>query len=77
MTLQEMMQEEFKQGLEQGEDRKLVKQICKKLTKGKDVKTIADELDEDIELVSGICDVAKDYAPEYDADKVYDAWKSK
>ncbi len=81
MTLQEMMQDEFEQGkaegLEQGEDKKLVKQICKKMTKGKDAKTIAEELDEDLTLVQEIYDVASNYAPDCNADKIFDDWKAK
>jgi len=55
---------------ERGEDSKLVKLICKKLSKGKSVDIIADEVEEDIELVQKICDVADLYAPDYDVDTI-------
>ena len=56
-------------GIEQGRnlERKnhLIQMICKKLRKGTSVERIAAELEEEIEVVRNICDVAKDYAPEY------------
>ena len=55
---------------ERGEDSKLVKLICKKLSKGKSVDIIADEVEEDIELVQKICDVADMFAPDYDVDTI-------
>ena len=65
----------WEKGIEQGEDRHLVEQICKKLRRGKDVEQIADELEEDIIKVKLICDMAKEYSPDYDFDKVYKAVK--
>ncbi|SEK63560.1 conserved hypothetical protein (putative transposase or invertase) [Butyrivibrio sp. ob235] len=75
MTLQEMMKDEFeegvKHGIEQGTDRHLIEQICKKLSKGKDTATIADEVEEDVSVVQKICDVANQYAPDYDVDDIF------
>ncbi|WP_022760882.1 hypothetical protein [Butyrivibrio sp. AD3002] len=73
MTLQEMMKDEFEEGVKQGTDRHLIDQICKKLSKGKDTAIIADEVEEDISVVEKICDVAKEYAPDYDVDSIYNA----
>ena len=81
MTLQEMMKDEFeegkKQGIEQGTDRHLIEQICKKLSKGKDTETIADEVEEDLDVVQVICDAASTFAPDYDVDAIYNALKAK
>ena len=55
---------------------KLISMICKKLQKGKVAAQIAEELDEELNLVQNICDVAKKCAPEYDADEVYRLYKS-
>ncbi|WP_051656746.1 Rpn family recombination-promoting nuclease/putative transposase [Butyrivibrio sp. AE3004] len=85
MTLQEMMQDEFEegkkqgieQGIEQGTDRHLINLICKKLCKGKDIETIADEVEEDLAVVRAICDIAGGYAPDYDVDAIYNALKAK
>ena len=60
-------------GLEQGETYQLVKQICKKLRAGKDTEQIALEVEESVEWVKEICDIAEHFAPEYDEQKVFEA----
>lgn len=55
---------------EEGEQRKLIQQVCKKLQKNVAVSEIADMLEEDVETIQKICDVASKYAPEYDIDKI-------
>ncbi len=55
---------------EEGQEYKLVEQICKKLRKGKSVEQIADEVEEDIENVQVICSVAEAFAPDYVVEKV-------
>jgi hypothetical protein len=53
-----------------------IKLICKKLAKGKNLETILDELEADDEIaekeISEIVNVAQNYAPEYDEEKIYD-----
>jgi hypothetical protein len=71
MTLKEMMQDEFEQGIEQGADKTIIEQIGKKLSKGKTIPVIAAEVEESIEKVQEICDIAKDFAPDYDVDEIY------
>lgn len=66
----------FEEGREAGEDHHLVEQICKKLRRGKDVEQIADEVEEDLTRVSGICDVAERFSPDYDPDEVFKAVKA-
>ncbi len=56
-----------------GEENLLVKMICRKLRKGKDVEQIADELEEDEIRIKVICDAASEYAPDYDEEKVMSA----
>lgn len=60
-----------------GELIKLIKQVCKKLSKGKNLSTIIDELDADDETakkeIAEIIEVAQNYVPEYDEDKIFDA----
>ena len=56
-----------------GEERQLIKQICRKLRKGKDVEQIADELEEDEIRIKVICDAAAEYAPDYDEERVLTA----
>ncbi len=53
-----------------GEDRKLIRQICRKLRKGRSVQEIAEDLEEDEVRIKVICDEALEYAPDYDEEKV-------
>ena len=62
--------ESFDLGMKQGIESKLIDNVCKKLRKGKSIEQIADELEEDLNRIKAICDVASKYAPEYDAEKV-------
>ena len=61
------------EGREEGEERQLIKLICRKLQKGKSVEQIADDLEEDEVHIQVLCDVAADFAPDYDIDKVFKA----
>ena len=44
--------------------------VCRKLKKGKSVEQIADELEEEEARIQVLCDVARDFAPEYDERKI-------
>ena len=59
-----------RQGIEQERKSHLIQTVCKKLMKGKTPEVIAEELEEDIDTVKGICEVAKRYAPEYQQQKI-------
>ena len=65
----------WEDALEEGENRKLVEQVCKKMRKDKTPETIAEDLEEEMEKIHGICEIAAACAPDYDCDKVYDAWE--
>lgn len=65
------------EGIKEGIDKHLIKLVCKKLIKRKTVEIIAEELEEDITTIQSICDVAKEYAPDYDVDSIYAALKEK
>ena len=43
-----------------------------KLLKGKNAATIANEIEESVERVAKICEVASKYLPDYDAGKIMD-----
>lgn len=60
-----------------GEELKLIKQVCKKILKGKLPDLIAEELDEDEEHIREIYDTAIKFAPDYDADKIFEALPKK
>lgn len=60
---------------EEGAMTKLIELVCKKLTKNKPMETIVDELEEERDTIQTICKVATSFAPDYDIDKIYEAWK--
>ncbi|MDD3360275.1 MAG: hypothetical protein PHW34_01210 [Hespellia sp.] len=55
----------------EGEVRKLMKQVIKKVQKGQDCAAIANALEEDELYIHRIVDVVKDHAPEYSEDAIY------
>lgn len=63
-------------GKAEGEEIKLIKQICRKLIKNKTPEEIGEDLEEDIEVIRKICDIAKEFAPEYDSEKIYEKYNS-
>ena len=67
--------EGYEEGYGSGELSKLVSQICRKLKKGKEPETIAEELEEDLETVQHICEIAKGYVPEYDVAEIVKEYK--
>lgn len=66
-ALQEMMEE----SRVEGEMRKLISQICRKIQKGKTPEIIAEDLDEDLSVIVKIFKAAKEFAPDYDCGQIY------
>ena len=64
------------EGKQTGSELKLISLICRKLKKEKTPECIAEELEEELELVEKICKVAKEFAPEYDETKIYEVLHS-
>ena len=60
-----------KEGVVIGADKHLIELICKKLKNGKSIDVIAREVEEELDSIRPICDVAERYAPEYDVDAIY------
>ena len=58
-------------GKSEGKELHLIEMICRKLQKSKTPETIADELDEELDTVKAICEAAAEFAPDYDAEKIY------
>ncbi len=54
----------------QGEANLFIKLICKKLSKGKTYDVIAEELEEPVDKIKAICEVAQNYAPEYNPNEI-------
>ena len=56
-----------------GELIKLIKQVCRKLAKGKDIAVMVDELEaDDASEIENIVRVARGFEPDYDIDAIYD-----
>lgn len=51
-----------------------VEQICKKLRKGKSLETVAEELEEDIESMRPLYELALKFAPDFDEHAVIELW---
>lgn len=60
-----------KRGEKRGQNNKLVRQVCRKLRKGKEEEVIAEELEEDLGVIKVICQAARLFAPEYEEEKVF------
>lgn len=60
-------------GIQQGEEQKLIELICRKVRKGKVLPIIAEELEEEVSIISPIYDAVLESAPDYDSGKVYAA----
>ena len=73
-TMKEMGREE---GREEGAILQLIGMVCRKLSRGKDPMTIANELEEDEKTIQEICEAAKDFVPDYDVDEIYKAYTEK
>lgn len=56
----------------EGKLEKLIELVIRKIKKDKPIEMIADELEEDIDTIKKIYDVAKDFAPEYNLDAIYE-----
>lgn len=61
-------------GIAQGKQKKLITLVCKKLKRGCSIEEIAEILEEDIETIRPICEVAQVYAPDYEIEKIWSAY---
>lgn len=66
-------EEGLAEGLAKGGTLKLIKLVCRKLAKGKEAAEIATDLDENFDEINEICEVAQKFAPEYDAEKIFES----
>lgn len=71
MEREEAFEDGHAKGMKQGELKKLITLICRKKQKSKTPEVIAEDLEEDLEQVKRIYDIADEFAPEYDAEKIY------
>ena len=64
------------EGRAEGRIENLITLICKKLRKNKEIEEIADDLEEDVEVIEPICRMAEQFAPEYDYQQVLEQFLS-
>ena len=67
------MRVEREEGREEGDIRRLITQITKKVQKGMDIDTIASELEEEPETIKPLYDAVIAAAPDYDIDKILES----
>lgn len=60
----------IERGIARGEYKKLVTLVCRKLIKGCSAREIADMLEEEEDTIQRICDVAEQFAPDYDVETI-------
>lgn len=73
MVLSSFNREVYERDLrKEGESRKLIEQVCKKLKKDKSPEVIADELEEELAVIIKICGEAKRCEGGYDVDCIFD-----
>lgn len=60
----------------EGEQLLLIKLVIKKLEKNYSAEQIAEILEESLDTIQPICDIALQQAPDYDADKVFEELNS-
>lgn len=63
----------IEKGITQGQTLLLIRLACKKHAKGLDTSKIAADLEEDEATIAKIIQAAKPFAPNYDANAIYNA----
>ena len=71
----ESYEDGFDDGQQKGKLLQLTELVCRKLQKNKSPETIAEELEEDIDTIQHICDIATDFVPDYDVEKIVEQYK--
>ena len=64
------MRVEREEGREEGHQEELISQIIPKVQKGKDINTIASEVEKDVDNIKPLYDAVVAAAPDYDIDKI-------
>ena len=70
MLLRQGKEEGREEGKIDGKIEEKIDLVCKKLIKGKSVEQIADDLEDTVENITRICEVANGFAPDYDIEKI-------
>lgn len=72
LRLQEKLSRSRKEGRKEGDLRRLVTLVCKKMEKNQSMEKIAEDLVEEIETIAPIYRAAEKYAPSYDPELVFE-----
>ena len=64
------MRVEREEGREEGHQEELISQIIPKVQKGKDINTIASEVEKDVDNIKPLYDAVVAAVPDYDMDKI-------
>ncbi len=67
-----MREEAMKEGRAEGRVKNLISLVCKKISKGFTALELAEFLEEDIELIQQIYDIAQSFEPDCDVDRIYE-----
>ena len=73
-ALEDMLQEDREEGRREGELAKLIQQVCRKLAKGKQVEEIAEELEEELDLIKSICIAMEKCGADATVENIYQHW---
>ncbi|MCM1143952.1 MAG: Rpn family recombination-promoting nuclease/putative transposase [Lachnoclostridium sp.] len=74
MKLEVMMWDSRREGKAEGLAEGKIELICRKLIKGKTPEAIAEDLEDSLDTVQRICDIAEKYAPNYDVASILEEY---
>ena len=72
MTFGDKIDREKKISFKEGQDKLLISLVCQKLSKNMSVEEIAEDLETEESVIAEICEVASEFAPEYDQDAIFE-----
>ena len=73
----EAREEGLAEGRAEGELRVVIRMTCKKMRKGLSVQEITEDLEEDEAFIFSIYQIAQEFAPEYDEEKILEIYMQK
>lgn len=71
LTINKIKEDEYDRGVQEGDAKQLITQVCNLLSKGYELDQIQDLLVGEKNYFEAIVSVAADFAPEYDVDAIY------
>ena len=78
-NMEDALEVRYEEGFEDGEEKGrrivLIQKVYRKLQKGKAPSVIAEELEEEPEVIEKICKAVENCGMDGDMDKIYEEWK--